>query len=197
MEEGRVSFWVKVKDRIEGINPAIRAEISLSNVKERVTTKINSRVSLTQKGYFSTGPFDNYGSQPPSVGSSTSYTVLWRVNNLHNELENSKVRAVLAPGVRLSGEVSPKGDYLSFDLGSREIIWDIGRLSAGETSEIYFQIVFDPQPDQKDDSVELISEATLSAKDLWTGSMIYSGYRGIDTTLPDDSSINSEMGIIQ
>ncbi|MGI6636850.1 MAG: hypothetical protein ACOX2Z_00620 [Minisyncoccales bacterium] len=197
MEEGRVSFWVKVKDRIEGINPAIRAEISLSNVKERVTTKINSRVSLTQKGYFSTGPFDNYGSQPPSVGSSTSYTVLWRVNNLHNELENSKVRAVLAPGVRLSGEVSPKGDYLSFDLGSREIIWDIGRLSAGETSEIYFQIVFDPQPDQKDDSVELISEATLSAKDLWTGSMIYSGYRGIDTTLPDDSSISSEMGIIQ
>ncbi len=198
MEEGRVRFWVKVKDKIEGSSPTIRADISLSNVKGKIGTRINSRVNFVQRGYFTTGPFENYGSQPPSVGSSTSYTVLWKMTNSNNELGNSKVRAVLAPGVRLSGEVSAsKGDRLSFDSGSREVIWDIGNLSIGETAEIYFQIVFDPKEEQRGDSVELVSEATFSAKDSWTGSTIYAGFKGIDTTLPDESSMNPSMGIVK
>ncbi len=197
MEEGRIDFWVRVKDQIEGINPVIRADISLSNVNERIVTKVNSKASVVQRGYFESGPFDNYGPQPPTVGSSTSYTVRWQVSNSHNDLEDAKVRAVLAQGVRLSGEVSPGDKSVTFDSGSREVVWDVGDIAAGSGSEVYFQIVFDPMFDQRGDSVELVSEASLSARDTWTGSTIYSGYRGIDTTLPDDPAIDQATGIVR
>ncbi len=197
MEEGRVDFWVRVKDQVEGTNPVIRADISLSNVNERITTRVSSRATVVQRGYFEAGPFDNYGPQPPSVGASTSYTVRWQVSNRHNDLEDAKVRSVLAPGVRLSGEVSPEDKSVSFDPASREVVWNIGDISAGSGSEVYFQIVFDPMTDQIGDSVELVSEARFSAKDTWTGSTIHSGYRGIDTTLPDDPAIDQATGIVR
>lgn len=197
MEEGRVEFWVKVKDDIEGTNPIIRADVSLSNVNERINTKVNSEISLVQRGYFESGPFDNYGPQPPTVGSSTSYSVRWRVDNRHNDLEDAKVRATLAPGVRLSGDISPEDMRISFDSDSREIIWDVGDISAGQGAEAYFQIVFDPISNQRGDSVELVSEATFSARDTWTESTISSSYRGVDSTLPDDPSIDQASGIVQ
>lgn len=183
MEEGQVDFWVKVKSDIAGTNPIIRADISLGNMNERINTKVNSKISLIQKGYFGKGPFDNYGPQPPTFGSLTSYTIHWQMSNRHNDLENVKVRANLAPGVRLSGEISPEDKSLSFDSVSREVIWDIGDISAGQGSEVYFQIIFDPRDDQEGDSVELVSKATLSAKDTWTEAIIYSTFKGVDTTL--------------
>ncbi len=195
MEEGRVDFWVRVKDKIEGTNPVIRADVSLNNVNERIITKINSETSLVQRGYFEEGPFDNYGPQPPSVGSSTSYTIRWQVNNRHNNLEDAKVRATLAPGTRLSGDISPEEAGISFDSVSREIIWDIGNISSGVGTEVFFQIVFDPQDDQIGDELDIISEARFSARDTWTNAIISATYRAISTTLPDDPSV--DYGIVQ
>ncbi len=195
MEEGKVDFWVKVKDRIEGTNPVIRADVSLNNVNERIITKVNSEISLIQRGYFNEGPFDNYGPQPPSVGSSTSYTIRWQVNNRHNDLEDAKVRATLAPGTRLSGDISPEEAGISFDSASREIVWDIGNIPSGVGSEVFFQIVFDPRNDQRGDELDIISEARFSARDTWTDAIISATYRAISTALPDDPSINH--GIVQ
>lgn len=197
MEEGRVSFWVRAKENVEGINLVIRADVLLSNVRERINTKVNSKTSIVQEGYFKLGPFSNYGPQPPTVGSLTSYSVRWRVNNRHNNLKDAKIRATLAPGVRLSGEISPEGKNIFFDSDSREVIWDIGDISAGQELEAYFQIIFDPMSNQRGDSVELVSSATFSGMDTWTESMISSSYEGVDSTLPDDPSMDQASGIIQ
>ena len=203
MEEGRVDFWVKLRDDIKSANPEVRVELSLGEVKERITTKIGSKVVLSQKGYFEKGPFDNYGPQPPKVGSSTSYTVHWQIQNYHNNLSDAKIRATLAPGVRLSGEFYPKESNISFDPISREVVWDIGSIPSAISSEeeslveAFFQIIFDPQSSQIESVVEIVSDAKFSAKDEWTNSTISSEYRSIDTTLPDDPSVTEEKGIVE
>lgn len=203
MEEGRVDFWVKLREDIKNANPEVRIEVSLGEVKERITTKISSKVALSQEGYFEKGPFDNYGPQPPKVGSSTSYTVRWKVQNQHNNLTNAKVKTTLAPGVRLSGELYPSDASISFDPVSREVVWDIGNIPSAVSDpdkssvEAFFQIIFDPQKSQIESVVDIVSDAVFSAKDEWTNSIISTKYRSIDTTLPDDPSVTEEMGIVE
>ncbi len=197
MEEGKVDFWIKLKENINISDPAVRIELSLGNVRERITTKIISRVALIQRGYSSQGPFSNYGPQPPTVGSSTSYTIHWSVSNHNNDLGDAKVRAVLPQGVRLTGEVLPDETKIFFDPESREVVWDIGYLPAQGDNfrETHFQLVFDPQFNQKGDVARIISEAVFSARDNWTNSTVRTEYRAIDTNLPDDSGVSG--GIIQ
>ncbi len=199
MEEGKVDFWIKLKDNINITNPAVQIEVSLGNVRERITTKILSRVVLAQRGYFNQGPFNNYGPQPPTVGSSTSYTIHWSVTNHNNDLGDAKIRAVLPQGVRLTGEVLPDEAKIFFDPVSREVVWDIGYLPAQGDNfrETHFQIVFDPQSNQRESVAQIMSEAIFSARDSWTNSTLRAEFRAIDTTLPDDPSVTEAMGIIQ
>jgi len=199
MEEGRVQFSIKVKDNVNIVNPEVRIDVSLSDVRERIVTRVSSRVEFAQKGYFNGGPFNNYGPQPPSVGSSTSYTVHWSVRNHHNDLGDTKIRATLAEGVRLATEIIPEQEKIFFDPNSREVVWDIGYLPArGENfREVHFQVVFDPKSHQKESIVDIVSEAKFSARDSWTNSNINFTSRAINTTLPDDPSISNEMGIIR
>lgn len=197
MEEGRVDFWVKVRDDIDLINPESMIEVSMSNIRERFTTKINSSTSLIQKGFFNEGPFNNYGPQPPVVGSSTSYTIKWEVENKNNELKDAKVKAKIDSSFRLSGDFYPQDSKISFDPMSREIVWDIGDMETKDKKETYFQIIFSPQPNQRERIIDIISEARFSAFDSWTESEVSATYRSITTVLPDDSSITDQMGVVR
>lgn len=198
MEEGKVDFWVKLKDEIDDINPELIAEVSLSNIKEKIKNKINSRLVVEQKGYYSVGPFDNYGPQSPVVGSSTSYTIHWKVENKNNNISNTKIKATLPSEVRLSGEVSPKESSLSFDPVTREVVWDIGEIEPGEDSlEVFFQIIFNPTVNQRGRVAKIINEAIISGLDSWTDQVIYNDYRSIETDLPDDESISEITGVVR
>jgi hypothetical protein len=198
MEEGKVDFWVKLKDEIDDINPELIAEVSLSNIKEKIKNKINSRLVVEQKGYYSVGPFDNYGPQSPVVGSSTSYTIHWKVENKNNNISNTKIKATLPSEVRLSGEVSPKESSLSFDPVTREVVWDVGEIEPGEDSlEVFFQIIFNPTVNQRGRVAKIINEAIISGLDSWTDQVIYNDYRSIETDLPDDESISEITGVVR
>jgi len=190
-ERGEISFWIKVRDDIEISNPAVRAEIFLSHVNQRITTKVNSRVSLFQRGYFDQGPFINHGTHPPVVGLPTNYTIHWQVENHQNEIRDGKVRAILSPGVRLSGNVLPQEAKISFDPESREVVWDIGRIPmrTGLTKpilEVFFQVIFDLPRDQGEVMADLISPARLTGLDTWTEATVSATTEKIDITLIDE-----------
>ncbi len=197
MQEGKVSFWAKVKDDVEKTNPEIKVEVSLSQVKERITTKINTRTSFNQEVFFEKGPFDNYGPQPPQVGALTSYTVKWRIENENNKVKDLKAIASLPSGVRLSGEAYPDDAAITFDSESREIVWNIESVDPYSEKEIYFQITLDPSLDQEGDLAELISKAVATGKDSWTELTVWATSSSRKTDLPDDSSISEETGIIE
>jgi hypothetical protein len=175
--EGKVEFWVKLKEKWDidgnqGKNPEIKTTVFLSQAKEEFVNKVNSKLIVEQNGYFQDEVFGNIGPFPPEEGKTTTYTITWQVKNYYNELENVKAKAVLSDRASLTGKIFPedRSDEITFDSESREIIWNIGKMEAGEgvsspAPNISFQISFSP----KEGSSEIIGSVEIIGQDRWTG----------------------------
>jgi len=206
-EEGKVEFWVNVKEEWETFSPqdksfALRDRIILSDVTEEFELKVNSKLEIEQTAYFEDEVFGNQGPLPPQVGVPTTYTVVWQAKNLYNDVQNAKVRAVLSAGVSLTGSVFPEGESVTFDQVSKEVVWEIGDMSAGtgpfETApSVAFQIRLTPLESQQGSVAQLIGEARIQADDLFTERSLSATDSPIDTTLPDDNSVTAQMGQVQ
>jgi len=207
-EESKVEFWVKLKDSwqitsSEG-KEKIKTRVYLSQAVEEFETKINSRLELSQKGYFEEEVFGNSGPIPPRVGQTTTYTIIWQVKNFYNDVADVKVKAKLGDNVRLTGNIFPQEETsrFTFDLASKEIIWDIGELKVGRgvlnpAPNIAFQVAFTPNAALRGQTPEIIKEVEITGEDNWTKETIKSTASNINTTLPDDSTITQEKGIVQ
>jgi len=208
-EEGRVEFWMNVKKDWEiksstDKNFVLKNSILLSQAKEEFSTKVNSKLELTQGGYFQDEVFGNSGPIPPKVGETTTYTIIWQVKNYYNDVKNVKVKAVLPPGVKLTGKIFPEAEKekFAFDSSSGGILWDIGDLSAGTGilspfRSISFQIAFIPSQNQKGLVATLINEANIQGEDQFTEINLKKTSPAIDTTLPGDPNMKPEQGIVQ
>jgi len=204
MAEGKVEFWIKVKDEFENKNPEIKTTVSLDGFEEEFINKINSKVEISQKGYFQDEIFGNSGPIPPRVGETTTYTIMWQVKNWNNDVKNVKVKSTLPPEVKLTGKIFPdtEASKFAFDTQSREIVWEIGDMTAGKgTSEpgpnVAFQIALTPTLAQRGNSAILIGEAKVLVEDLWTEASLERISNPVDTTLPDDPTVNESQGIVQ
>lgn len=205
MEEGRVDFWIKVKDDLGNVsNPVLKNKIFVSQVEQEFTTKIGSKLGLAQKGFFQDEVFGNGGPIPPRVGEITTYTIMWQVKNYYSDVRNVKVKAILPSEVILSGKIFPEEALakFSFDSESREIVWVVGDLARGIGVEgagpnIAFQVVLTPGYDLRGKVAEIIREATVSGEDSWTETLIETKIPGINTTLPDDETVTDATGVVQ
>jgi len=202
-EEGMVEFWINLKEELpfdgpQDKNPFIKNTVILSQSKEEFKTKINSKIELSQKGYFHQEFWENSGPLPPKVGETTAYTVLWQVKNFYNDVENIKVKAVLPSEVKLTGEIFPKESKLSFDFKSRELVWDVGDIEAGrDILTLAFQVALTPNSQQRGQTPLLIKDARIIGEDQWTEEILESSAEAVNTTLPDDETVSEEQGIIE
>ena len=206
MAEGKVEFWIKVKDDFspDFKNPEIKTVISLDGFKEEFNTKINSKLEILQKGYFEDGVFGNSGPIPPRVGETTTYSIIWQAKNHYNDVKNVKVKATLPLEVKLTGKIFPEeqSSKFAFDSESREIVWEIGDLeSATGVSDggpnVAFQVSLTPTASQRGQIATLINTAKISGEDQWTEATLETTAEAIGTTLPDDETISEEQGIIR
>ncbi len=206
-EEGSVEFWINLKqgeDMQDIRRPVVNNHVSVAQVEQKFETKVSSRLVLEQKGYFKDEVFGNSGPIPPQVDEKTTYTVMWQLKNLHNDLENVKVRATLPSGVKPTGNVFPEelASDFAFDSGSREALWNVGDVEAGTGVDspilnLSFQIEFRPQEGQKGLVVPLVNDAVVSGEDQWADKEVKFTASAIDTSLPDDNSIGPEDGIVE
>lgn len=205
VEEGKVDFWVKLKDDLGNVkNPILTDKVFISQVKEEFATKIGSKIEISQKGYYQDEVFGNSGPVPPKSGETTTYTITWQVKNYYSDVKNAKVKAVLPQGVELAGKMFPEDETakFAFDSQSREIVWSVGDLERGigiskSPRSVSFQIAFTPSSSQIGQSPQIIGESKITAEDSWTGSVLQSSSRAIDTTLPDDPTITEDMKKVQ
>lgn len=207
-EEGEVEFWVKLKDywdisSSEG-RGVIKNRIYLSQAREEFETKVNSRMEIAQKGYFEDEIFGNSGPIPPKARETTTYTIMWQAKNFYNDVKNAKVKARVRENVRLTGEIFPEEETLkfTFDLESREIIWEVGDLNVGrgvlnQEPTIAFQVAFTPDPSQIGQTPDIIGEVEIIGEDDWTKETLRFSTQSVNTSLPDDPTITDEMGIVQ
>lgn len=203
-EEGKVDFWIKIKDDLpqDLRNLIVKDTINLDTLREEFSTKINSKLEISQVGNFQDDFFGNSGPLPPKVGQITTYTIMWQVKNHYNDLKNVKIRAILPDWMRLTGEITPKDAKFSFDSESKEIVWDIGDLTAGSgissiAPTIAFKVAFTPTSSQRGQTPNIIGEAKITADDTWTESLIEKTSPAVNTTLPNDPSMGQGMGVVQ
>ncbi len=192
-EEGKIDFWVKLKNNLsftgsQDRNPVIKNRVYISQVQEEFTTKINSKLEISQKGYAQLDGFENIGPIPPQVGQTTTYAIVWEVNNYYNDLKDVKVKAVLPSQVKLTGKIIPEDSRLTFDSQSREIVWEIGDLGVGagilnSAPKVTFQVAITPDFSQGNQIFQLVGQATITAEDNWASTLIESTVPAIDTSL--------------
>ncbi|MFH1582289.1 MAG: hypothetical protein ABIA08_00830 [bacterium] len=208
-EEGKVEFWINTKNSwsinsTEDKNPEIKTNVYLSQVKGEFINKVNSKIEITQKGFYEDEVFGNSGFIPPKVGETTTYTISWQAKNYFNDMTDVKAKAILPYNVRLTGQIFPEeeADKFTFDSGSRELVWNVGDLLVGQgilnlPPSIFFQVALSPYDSQKNQAAELISQARLTGRDQWTNVNLESVDVGINTLLPNDPSINVSDGLVQ
>ncbi len=199
LEEGKVEFWIRVKDDLANIkNPIIKSNIFIGQTKQSFITKVNSKLVVEQKGFFENDIFENSGPIPPKVGKETTYIIVWTPKSYYSDVENVKVRALLPNNVELTGEVFPEGELsnFTFDSQTREIIWSVGNLKKGILgSTIVFQVKLTPNSSQRGSAATLVDQVIITGYDAWTESNLSSSSIFINTSLPDPSS--EDDGIIQ
>lgn len=183
-EEGKAEFWINLKDDWgmagpQDANPTIGNRVYLSQARQEFITKINSKIEVNQKGYYTDEVFGNSGPNPPQTGQTTTYTMIWQAKNYYNDVNNAQIKAVLGQGINLTGKIFPENTLLTFDSNSREIVWKLenlvpgtGVLGAGPS--VAFQISFTPQSFQLGQARELISKAVVTGEDQFTGQIIKS-----------------------
>lgn len=209
-ESGEVEFWIQLKEEwpiagTEDKNVQIKNKIYLGQIKEEFTNKVNSKIIVSQTGYFNDDIFGNTGALPPEVGKETTYTITWKLQNYYNDVSNVKVIAVLPDNVELAGKFFPEDELskFTFDSGSREIVWQAGDLKMSQgvdgtpAPNISFQVQLTPTESQVGQTPLIIGRAEAEGQDQWTGVAITATDRSIDTTLPDDDTVSSDMGIVK
>lgn len=205
LEEGRVEFWIKLKDDLGNVkNSILRNKVFIGEAKEEFITRISSKIEIIQKGYFQDEVFGNSGPVPPAVGDTTTYTIMWQVKNYYSDVRNAKVKAVLPQNVELTGEIFPEQEIskFTFDSQSREIVWSVGDLQKGtgiskQGLTLAFQVAFTPFSYQRHQTAEIIREARITGEDSWTETTIEALVPAINTTLPDDPTITNQMGVVR
>lgn len=190
-EEGKVEFWVNVKDNWEVFssqdeNFTLRDKIILSDAKEEFELKVNSRLVVEQSAHYQDEVFGNTGPLPPQAGTQTTYTVIWQVKNLYNDAENVTVRATLPQEVSMTGRIFPENAPLTLDSASREIVWRVGGVGAGTgafevVSSVAFQVALVPTVSQRGSVVKIMGEVQVQGDDVFTEQSVSSKDAPLDT----------------
>lgn len=163
--------------------------------------KLSSQVGLQCTAFYNDGTIPNSGPIPPTVGKKTTYTVHWNITNAFNDLRNVEIKTVLPYGVEWINKVFPGKTGVEYRENTREVIWNLERVPAGAgidkpSSNLVFQLGLTPTEDNAGKAMELISETTIKGTDTYTQEVISKQTGPINSTVPDDKSMNEEMGIV-
>ncbi len=102
----------------------------------------------------------------------------------------------------VTGKFFPEEAKFTYDSKSREVIWNIGEIDAyqsvdGVPTTLAFQIELKPDESQKGTTPLLVNEAEFSGEDVFTLEIIREKAGEVNTTLPDDKTVDDEEGIVQ
>jgi len=179
------------------------AGLGLEEVKTEISRKIKFQTvsQFSARATYSVGPFTNTGPWPPKADQETTYTLNWFLSNSSNEIENSKVTAVLPVNVKWLGQTSPSAENISYDASSRRITWNVGTLgtsgsTGGLSKNVSFQVALTPSLSQVGKEAELLKESSFSGYDSFAGVQVNLSQGPLSTKLSGDPSFTTEKGLV-
>jgi len=165
----------------------------------KMETKINTRLGVVAKGYYSDSFLQNSGSIPPKVGQTTTYSIHWQITNISNDAENVRVEAILPSSVEWTNKYSPSSNNFRYDALNRKIIWEVGKLTSGTgvitpAKYVVFQVALTPIAPQVNQVVELLKQSKILGKDSFTVSNLESVAPAVLSDLKEDPTMSPEKG---
>ncbi len=193
------NFTFKLEGEIVGTRSSELGQTSSVKGAAVKEVKIASRLQLASRALRDSGPFTNYGTLPPKVGSETSYTIVWSVSNFYNDTSGIIVRAPLPPYMKWLNNASPSSEKIIYDEMTGEVIWRIDKLEAGTgiirpAKEVAFQVALSPAPNQVGTFPKILFISLLEGKDDFTGWTLKDSRPEINTDLDESGESGSGIG---
>ncbi|MDO9231041.1 MAG: hypothetical protein Q7U36_00985 [bacterium] len=218
-QSGKISFSIKITDTlpigeekdknfvISSVakidSPDVPTPISMNKIisSNTINMKVNSRVAVDVKGYYTDQSIQNFGPIPPKVGQETTYTIHWKVFNISNDVSGAKVFAVLPTNAQMTGKIFPEDANLEYNSRTNEMVWTIGNMKSGTgllfpSPEVAFQVKIKPSPDQVGRDVGILGKTTISAKDLFTEDNLVGTAGEKTTNLLEDNSVANGIRVV-
>jgi hypothetical protein len=141
---------------------------------------------------------------PLKVGKSTNFTIHWKLINYNNDLTDVSIKTTLPQGIGWTGVIAGNYGDLEPQYNERtsELVWNIKDVPAFTgillpAKELIFQINATPSLNQVGRYMELISEGTLTAIDVFTGQEIKIKIPALNSQLSADPTVEKEEGVVQ
>lgn len=217
-ESGRVSFSLVPRNMSSQSKPISNPEINLSvsvqgkrnseaNVPESIAStanrkiKVSSDISLSGQVVRSSGPFENSGPIPPKAEQTTTYTVIWTVDNTSNSISGAEVRSSLPSYVKWLDNINPSDEDITYNKVDGQIVWRLGSLNNSSSKDsrrrqVAFQVSLSPSITQVNQIPTIINEATLNAQDDFTNQTLNSSLSSLSTRFSTDPTFREGDEII-
>jgi hypothetical protein len=205
---GRVTFTITPRDlgtiMKPSINPYIKFNVLVkgnriteNDVPESISSSIDSQIrvasniSLGGKLLRFSGPFQNTGPIPPKAEQSTTYTVVWTIDNTSSSASDIVVRSSMPAYMKWTGKVEPAGEDISFNELDGQIIWNVGNIGTNtvgtnKRKEIAFQVMMNPGIDLVGTIPTILNSTSLVATDDFTGETLKSNLGVLSSVFSSD-----------
>ena len=196
------NYSVLFRARMSSLDVPVGYEgVNITNQEERAI-RIATLSQFQQKVVYYDSRVLNTGPLPPRVGEETTYLVVWSLANSFNDLEDVRIRATLPSYIRWLGEVVPFDPALQFSSRTRELEWRPGDIPAGTgslhpTREVAFRIGLTPSVPQIGGTPELVSDAIMTGRDVFTKIEIRHERDRLTTSLREDPQAPRDTGAVQ
>ncbi len=192
-----------------GASPTVTFAVSVSgtrvgqtNVLESVTNslthtaRVATVVALTAVSLHSSGPIKNAGTIPPKTNQTTSYTVVWSVQNSSSAVAGGAVTATLPSYVTYSGVTAGTGS-MSYNSTTRTVTWNVGDLAQRTSAQGFFQVSLTPSTTQRGSTPFITGPASFSGYDRFAGVQVTASAYPVTTETNGDPGYVSANGTVQ
>lgn len=169
------------------------AEELLGSVER--TIRVNSEPNLIASTNHGKQVFSDTGPVPPEVGSPTTYTMSYRLENGTNVINNAKIVATLPLYVTWLNKKSGDGTF-EYNQTNRTITWSAGTIAAKDVATASFQVEFLPSASQIGKTPVLLSDQNFQAVDGFTGKPVQGRHHELTTVLPEEAGFDRSSGTV-
>ncbi|OHA48872.1 MAG: hypothetical protein A2806_04225 [Candidatus Terrybacteria bacterium RIFCSPHIGHO2_01_FULL_48_17] len=209
---GRITFSINLANTItmngfEDANQSFPIEVRVfaegrTQAEHTTTAKIGTRLAVRGDIYYNDSTYVNTGPLPLRVGQTTTFTVRILVLGGTNGFRNAIVRFVLGPAVSFGETLSPKDAAVSWNEETREVVWNIGTLTAGTgilqpPRELVFRIDAAPRQQDLGGPISLIDTVVLNGEDEFTGRTSDAQLPGAGSDKLSDQGFRPTNGYVQ
>ncbi|NCN52793.1 hypothetical protein GW943_03240 [Candidatus Parcubacteria bacterium] len=204
-KKSNVSFFVTIPDGVQSPELTLSVSVSGTHVSNRVpeslkdtktrTIRVAGSASVSTEVSYGDKIFSNSGPVPPVAGDTTTYSVTFFVQNGGNALTGATLTATLPSYVAWKNKVT-SGDDISFDQGSRTLIWNIGSIPAKGSTSASVQLGLTPSTAQVGKIPTLVESQQFKATDSFTSATTRSTSGAVNTVLLEKGE-GSDSGTVR